>query len=277
MEKMTGKYHSLREIVHFYLVDTKTPYGKAIDIFIILLNLLIVTLFVIETYPISAAMRNFLWGIELVVVSFFILEYIVRLYGAPRRSRQLINIFSIIDLVAILPTLILLLPISFPAIGFVQIIRVFRVFRIFRFFRFTTDPHFFFGDISLHLLRVFRLVLTILIIFFVSAGLFWQVEHFVNDNINNFGDALYFTVIALTTVGFGDIIPISEAGRWVTILMIFSSIIFIPWQVGQIAKEWILISGKKTIICSRCGLRYHDKDASHCKSCGHVIYQEFDG
>jgi voltage-gated potassium channel len=122
-----------------------------------------------------------------------------------------------------------------------------------------------------------RLILTIFMIFFISAGIFWNVESPVNENVNTFGDAFYFTVVALTTVGFGDITPVSAGGKWVTVLMILSGIILIPWQVGQIVREWIYLSTKKNVICKTCGLKFHEKDASHCKSCGEVIYQEFDG
>ena len=103
-----------------------------------------------------------------------------------------------------------------------------------------------------------------------------MVEGGVNEKVNSFGDAFYFTVVALTTVGFGDISPVSEAGRWVTVLMILSGIILIPWQLSRIAKEWVL-SKKKEIACPTCGLKYHDLDASHCKSCGQVIFQEYEG
>ena len=67
-------------------------------------------------------------------------------------------------------------------------------------------------------------------IFFISAGLFYQVEHEVNAKAQNFGDAFYFTVVALTTVGFGDITPQSQGGKWVTVLMIISGITLIPFQ-----------------------------------------------
>ena len=164
-----------------------------------------------------------------------------------------------------------------PHIQFIKFIRCFRVLRIFRFLRFTADPYFFFGSITVQLLKVVRLLLTILMIFFISSGLFFYVESNLNPNVKNFGDAFYFTVVALTTVGFGDIIPRSDAGKWVTILMILSGIILIPWQISKIAKEWVHIATKKMIICPGCGLRYHDEDASHCKSCGHVIYHEYDG
>jgi voltage-gated potassium channel len=254
--------------------------GKLIDAFIIILNLFICALFVIDTYPVSEETKAFLWKVEVLIVLFFILEYVARLYGAKSRLKQLVDVYSIIDLVAILPTLaLLILPLFGITLnfGFVKLIRIFRVFRIFRFLRFTADPDFFFGSVTVPLLKVVRLALTIFMIFFISSGLFFYVEQDINMNVQNFGDAFYFTVVALTTVGFGDITPESSAGKWVTVLMILSGIILIPWQVSRVIKEWVHMAAKEEITCSRCGLRYHDRDASHCKACGHLIYQEYDG
>lgn len=272
--------HSFRETIQFYLIDCKTPLGKLIDALIIILNLFICALFVIDTYPVSATTKALLWKAEVIIVLFFIMEYAARLYGAKSRLKQLVDVYSIIDLIAILPTLALLVLPVFgitPNFGFVKLIRIFRVFRIFRFLRFTADPEFFFGSITVQLLKVVRLVLTIFIIFFISSGLFFYVEQDANTNVQNFGDAFYFTVVALTTVGFGDITPQSDAGQWVTVLMILSGIILIPWQVSRVVKEWVHMASKEEITCPGCGLRYHDRDASHCKACGHLIYQEYDG
>jgi len=269
-----------RETLQFYLIDCKTALGKIIDIFIILLNLFVCAILVIETYPVSEATRQLLWKMEVIIVLFFIIEYAARLYGAKSRFKQLVDIYSIIDLIAILPTLsLLILPLFGITLNFdfVKLIRVLRVFRIFRFLRFTADPVFFFGSLNLHVLEVARLFLTIFMIFFISSGLFFYVESGINADVRTFGDAFYFTVVALTTVGFGDITPMSEGGRWVTVLMILSGITLIPWQVSRIVKEWVHMASKKEIICPGCGLRYHDKDASHCKSCGHLIYQEYAG
>ncbi|HPJ83541.1 MAG TPA: ion transporter [Methanothrix sp.] len=268
---------NFRETVEFYLIDYRTPLGKAIDITIIFMNLLVCAIFVIDTYPISIGLKTFLWRLEILAVTFFIIEYVARLYGAPSRRKQLVDIYSIIDLLAILPTLFqAILPLFglYLNIAFVKTIRVFKVFRIFRFLRFLTDPNFFFGSVSLEVLKVARLVTTILIIFFISSGLFYYVESPVNDQVRNFGDAFYFTVVALTTVGFGDIIPVTEAGKWVTVLMILSGIILIPWEASQIVKEWILISKKTNVLCPQCGLGEHDIDADYCKRCGHYLYHE---
>jgi voltage-gated potassium channel len=271
------KFGNFRETVEFYLIDCRTLLGRSIDITIILLNLLVCAIFVIETYDISEAARAFLWRIELFVVALFILEYFARLYGAPNRKRQLFDRYSLIDLLAILPTLFQAV---FPIFGlslnisFVKMIRVFKVFRIFRFLRFLTDPNFFFGSVSLEVLKVVRLVTTILIIFFVGSGIFYYVESPPNDGVRNFGDAFYFTVVALSTVGFGDITPVTEAGKLITVMMIISGIILIPWQASQIVKEWILISKKTNLLCPQCGLGEHDIDADYCKRCGHYLYHE---
>ena len=231
-----------RETLQFYLIDCKTALGKTIDISIIVLNLFVCAILVIETYPVSEATRQLLWKMEVIIVLFFIIEYAARLYAPKSRFKQLVDIF-----------------------------------RIFRFLRFTADPVFFFGSLTLHVLEVARLFLTIFMIFFISSGLFFYVESGINADVRTFGDAFYFTVVALTTVGFGDITPMSTGGRWVTVLMILSGITLIPWQVSRIVREWVHMASKKEIICPGCGLRYHDKEASHCKSCGHLIYQKYAG
>ncbi len=279
-EKKEGASRAFRETLQFYLIDCETPLGRLIDIFIILLNLVICSIFVIETYPVSEAFKRILWNTEVIIVLFFIAEYVARLYGAKSRLRQLIDVYGIVDFIAILPTLSLLILPLFgltPNFGFIKVIRVIRVFRIFRFLRFAADPHFFFGRITMRLLNLIRLFLTILMIFFISSGLFFHVESTSNPGVSTFGDAFYFTVVTITTVGFGDITPLSEVGKWVTVLMILSGIILIPWQVSRIIKEWIYIVTKKEIICPGCGLRYHEENATHCKSCGHIIYQEYNG
>ena len=272
--------NGFREVIQFYLIDCETVLGKLIDIFIILLNLFICAILIFETYPVSDETRKILWQVEVIIVFFFIIEYAARLYGARSRLKQIRDIYSVIDLVAILPTISLII---LPLVGvslnfeFIKLIRIFRVFRIFRFLRFTADPDFFFGSIPPQLLKVIQLFLTVFMIFFISSGLFFYVESEVNANVKNFGDAFYFTVVALTTVGFGDIIPMSELGKWVTVLMVFSGIILIPWHVSRIIKNWMIMATKKEVICQGCGLRYHDSDASHCKSCGHIIFQDYEG
>lgn len=261
---------NLRETIQFYMIDFQTPLGRAIDIAIITLNILVVALFILVTYSLPQGISLMLWRLEVAIIFIFIIEYLLRFYGAPDRWSYVKDTYSLIDLVAIMPTLILLvLPIFgvYADLRFIQTIRIMAVFRIFRFLRFIAEDHLLFGIISLRMLNVARLVFIVIIIFFIYSGLFYFAESPVNQNVNNFGDAFYFTVVAVATVGFGDIVPVSGAGRLVTLMMIISGIILIPIQVSRIFREW-LSAPRKRYICSVCGQEWHEEDARYCRICG---------
>lgn len=263
-----------RATVRFYLLDHRTPTGKAIDIALLALNLLFVAVFVVETYPLGRRTRGLLWTVEAVIGALFAVEYVLRLYGAESRLAEATNPYTVADLVAILPTLAVLFLPGGVAVN-VGFLRVVRVVRVLRFYRFTRDAEFFFGTVTDNTLRAMKLLLTVLVIFFVSAGLFYSAEHRVNPAVSTFGDAFYYTVVTLSTVGFGDILPMTAAGRWITVATILGSIILVPWQGSKIVREWAA-RDRVDVTCPNCGLAAHDPDASHCKACGEVIYQEYE-
>lgn len=264
-----------REQVRFYLLDHRTPLGKVIDISLLVLNLVFVGVFVAQTYPISSATESLLWGFEVAIAVVFAVEYALRLYGARDRLAEFTNPYTVVDLLSVLPTLsVMLVPTLVVGVN-IGFLRVVRVVRVLRFYRFTQDEEFFFGTITVETLRVLKLLLTVLVLFLITAGLFYSAESRVNPSVNNFGDAFYYIVVTLTTVGFGDITPVTRGGRWVTLAGILTAIILIPWQAGKIVREWTNRE-KMNVTCPNCGLAYHDPDASHCKACGHVIYQEYD-
>ena len=265
----------VRDAVRFYLLDHRTPVGKSLDVGLLALNLVFVAIFVAETYRLPAALSAALWTTEVAIAAVFLVEYGLRLYAAEDRLAEFLDAYALVDLVAILPTLaIVALPLS-PAVASAGFLRVVRVVRVLRFYRFTRDAEFFFGTLSDNALRAMKLGLTVLVLFFVAAGLFYSAEHAANPEVETFGDAFYYVVVTLSTVGFGDILPVTAAGRWVTVGAILVAIVVIPWQGGKIVREWAS-ADKVAVTCPECGLTNHDRDASHCKACGHVIYQEFD-
>lgn len=101
------RHLDFRSALQFYLIDCTTLPGKLIDILIICLNLAICAILVVETYPVPPSLRVLMWRAEMIIVVIFIIEYIAQLFGARDRVKQIRDIYSIIDLVTILPTLIL--------------------------------------------------------------------------------------------------------------------------------------------------------------------------
>ena len=252
-----------------YLNNFNEAPGKVLEISLAVINLLACILYVISTYPVSLKAANILFWSELTIVAFFIVEYIVRIWVSKKRFDYIFSFYGLIDLLSILPII---------AQGG-EFLRVLRLFRVFRFLRFLKTEKFFFGTVSIINLQTIRIFFTIFTILFLSAGIIHYTESSSPDAyIHTFGDAFYFSVITLTTVGYGDITPVTSAGRWVTVLMILTGVVCISWQTGLLIKHFLRSEqNKKKITCKQCGLMYHERDATYCKACGNLIYQEYEG
>lgn len=259
---LPGQSITFREKLAFYLEDIETPTGRAINLFITSIILLSCVVFVAETYPLPDTIKTILQNINTATLIFFAVEYLLRLWCAERKLKFIFNPYAIIDFIVILPLILRVVDISF--------LRIFRWFRVLRLIRFLDRKTLIFGKISTEdSLIVARILFTLIAIIFVFSGLIYQVEHPVNpETFATFFDAVYFSVVTMTTVGFGDVTPISEAGRFMTVLMILTGIALIPWQLGDLIKQLVKTANQVKTPCRKCGLAFHDADAHFCKRCG---------
>ncbi|MUL35435.1 ion transporter [Gloeocapsopsis dulcis] len=250
-----------RKIIGFYLEDIETPLGRFINLAITSLVLVSSAIFVIETYPISNNLKLILDGLDIIVLGIFALEYLLRFWCAESKVRYFFSLYSLLDLLAILPFFVGLVNISY-----IRILRWFRILRLVRFIQ----KKFLFERISSEDSIIFaRILFTLFAIIFVYSGLIYQVEHPVNpETFNTFLDAVYFSVVTMTTVGFGDVTPVSQVGRLLTVLMIMTGVALIPWQVGNLIRQFIKASNQVEVRCPTCQLSLHDADAQYCKICG---------
>ena len=251
----------MRKKIAFYLGDIETPVGQVINLLLMGLILLSSAIFVVETYPISHSVRTILNAIDQLILVIFLVEYLLRFWCADSKIKFILRPFALIDLIAILPFLL-----GVTNIRFIQMFRWFRILRLIRFIKFNT----FFLKINNEDGIIFiRILFTLFTIIFVYSGLIYQVEHRVNaEEFGTFLDAFYFSVVTMTTVGFGDVTPLSEGGRLLTVLMILTGIALIPWQLGDLIKQFVKTANQVEAVCLGCGLPFHDKDAQFCKICG---------
>ena len=263
----------LRGRLRFLFEDTETLEGKFTSLALVGLNAVFVLIYILDTYSLPQNIIQTLWILELGITGIFVVEYFARIYASAKGFRKALEPLMIVDLVAILPVLLILVGSGASvSAGFLKVLRVFRVFR---FLRLTESRDFIWGKISRTNLQIMKFATVIFIVFFVSAGFFYEVEVAQNPGVETFRDSLYYMVVTLTTVGFGDITPVTSAGRWVTILSIMAGIVIVPYQASKIVKVWGS-QEKVEVKCPECGLKHHEPDASHCKACGHIIEQEYD-
>jgi voltage-gated potassium channel len=250
----------LADKISLYLEDIENPIGKIINLIITGLVLVSTGIFIAETYPLLPEIRWLISRVDLIILWIFAIEYSLRLLAAPHRLKYLFSFYSLIDLIAILPVIT-----GITDVSFVRILRWFRILRLLRF----VEGKALLGNLDREDSSIVtRILFTIFSIIFIYSGLIYQVEHPVNPKFDTFFDAVYFAVATMTTVGFGDITPISQAGKLMTVLMILTGIALIPWQLGDLIKQVAKSSSKVNSACLKCQLSSHDLDASFCKCCG---------
>ena len=228
---------------------------------------------------------------ENAIASLFTAEYILRWYSKNLSIPFLFTRAMLVDLFAVLP---FIFNVAVPSVdsGVVRLLRLIRILRLQRIL--SEEWRDALGDMTQAQLRIANVALTVFSILYVSAGLFYNAEVDVNPQIITFFDAYYFSTITLFTVGFGDVVPLTSAGRIVTVFTVLTGAVLIPFQLTEVQKASKLSqqagmseselkrdrlpSALDNIVpfdfdieCGRCHLRGHQKDARFCRSCAHHL------
>jgi voltage-gated potassium channel len=182
-----------------------------------------------------------------------------RLLISQHRWRDLLHPITLIDLVAVIS---FLAPITGEGAGFLRILRTLRLLHSYQLLaRLRADSPFFCRNEE-----VIVAVANLSVFLFVMTGIVYETQHRTNPHIGNYADALYFTVTALTTTGFGDITLPGTTGRMITVvIMICGVTLFL--RLAQV----LFRPHKVRFPCPTCGLLRHDPDAVHCKACGTTL------
>lgn len=255
---------TLKETIAAYLDDTNRETGGWVTGAIALLTIAAGASVVLSTYELSTNWQRLLNVANWVILTLFVVEYGLRVWTADRWWRYVVSVYGVIDLVAIASLAPGLL--NWPVLQLLRWLRVLRLSRLF------SDRAVLARMTAADTLAVVRIIFTVVGIVFVYAGLIFQVEeHYQPDTFSSFFDAAYFAVVTITTVGYGDITPVSEAGRLCTMLMILTGIALVPAQLSDLIRRIIKVSNSVELPCQGCGWLLHDPDAGFCKRCGTAL------
>jgi len=183
-------------------------------------------------------------------------EFCTRIYVSPHPAREFAHPATWADMVAIVS---FLAPVAGEGLGFLRILRTLRLLHTYQVVaRLRTESSFFRRNEE-----AITAVLNLGVFLFIMTGIVYETQHWRNPAIANYIDALYFTVAALTTTGFGDITLQGELGRLIAVvIMIFGVTLFLRLL------QTLLRPHKVRFACPSCGLQRHEIDAVHCKACG---------
>ncbi len=263
-----------REKLNTLIFGAETPAGKTFDIvliFCIILSVIAVMLDSVES--IQKNYRTELFYAEWAFTLLFTVEYFLRIICVKQPLRYCISFFGLVDLLSILPTYISLL---FPGAQYLLVIRILRLLRIFRILKLTE----YMGEASVLLdalnnsrRKILVFLYTVLAVAIVCGALMYAIEG-STSGFTSIPRSVYWAIVTLTTVGYGDIAPQSPLGQIVAsaIMILGYGIIAVP--TGIYSLELVKSYHANTIrndACPSCGETGHDSDAEFCKFCGNTL------
>ena len=276
MIKKYKKRSELREHLHEIIFEADSPEGKRFDVVLLILILASVIAVMLETIPaISEKYGDALYVLEWIFTIAFTIEYILRIYTVRKPSKYIFSFFGIVDLLSIIPTYISIFIAGTQSLLIIRALRLLRVFRIFKLVNFTHQGH-----IILLALRKSRPKIAIFLFFVVLlvcifGSIMYLVEGGTNTNFDSIPRSVYWAIVTLTTVGYGDIHPTTPLGQFLASLVMIMGYAIIAVPTGIVTGEMIRttksVDEHTTQACQFCCKEGHDSDATFCKYCGEAL------
>ena len=249
---------SLREKTYRVIFGTDTPAGQRFDIaliYLILVSVLAVVLASIES--IKMQYGDWLFRLEWAFTLLFSMEYAVRIYSSPKPFRYIFSFYGLVDLLSIIPTYLALL---FPAANYwlvIRLLRVLRIFRVFKLVRYLTEANLLLRSMYAARRKVLVFFTVVLVICVIFGSLMFLVEG-PDNGFTSIPRSIYWTIVTITTVGYGDITPETVFGQIIATMAMLTgySIIAIPTGIftAEIAREMITeTNNRQCNVCNRSG------------------------
>ncbi|MEM1230753.1 MAG: ion transporter [Pseudomonadota bacterium] len=268
---------SLRERVRIVIFEAETPAGALFDVALIIAILLSVAAVMLDTVPsVHARYGATLYVAEWVFTAFFLIEYLVRLWCIREPRAYALSFFGIVDLACILPSFIGLLWPGAQNLLVIRILRVLRVFRVLRMVRYVSEANLLLDALRASARKIIVFVSTVLTLVVIFGSLMYLIEGSTNEGFSSIPRSVYWAVTTLSTVGYGDITPITPIGKTMaTIVMVLGyGIIAVPTGIITLEMNEAHKRAANTRTCAECSAEGHSQEATFCWRCGAHLYRK---
>ncbi|MBN2226992.1 MAG: ion transporter [candidate division Zixibacteria bacterium] len=259
-----------REIMHEVIFEADTPAGRYFDVLLIMsIVASVVAVMLDSVHGIHVQYGDILYRVEWFFTLLFSVEYVARIISVGRPWRYMTSFFGIVDLLAILPTY---LSVIIPGSQYLLVIRILRVLRIFRVLKlalYISEARLLRQALRASRHKIIVFLFTVLTIVIIMGSIMYLVEG-ERHGFTSIPRSIYWAIVTLTTVGYGDISPQTNLGQALAavIMILGYGIIAVPTGIVTVELSRARGNEQTAWACPECGRNDHDNDAVYCKHCG---------
>ena len=262
-----------RDKIHEIIFEADTKNGKRFDICLIIFILLsVVGVMLSSVSSIDEQYGYILHNLEWFFTFLFTIEYMLRIYSVQKPWKYIFSFMGIVDFLAIIPTYLVFI---YAPIGVLVDIRILRLLRIFRVFKLSSYLR---GAYTMQIAlrssrpKIIVFLLSVVLLVVLLGTLMYVVEGQQNG-FDNIPKSIYWSIVTLTTVGYGDVVPFTTLGKLIASVIMIMGYGIIAVPTGIVSADMARHSSKSvsTQACRSCSKDGHDVDATHCKFCGEQL------
>ena len=273
-----GSARPSREEVYRIIFQAETPTGKLFDIVLILAILSSVTVVMLDSVPEIAERYHLLLRIsEWIFTILFTIEYAARLWCVASKKKYALSFFGLIDLFSVIPTYLSVLLPGGEVLAVVRILRVLRVFRILKLVQYMGEAEVLVATLKASRFKIAVFLITVMSIVVVIGSIIYLIEG-PENGFTSIPRGLYWSIVTLTTVGYGDVTPQTGLGQALAAMLMIMGYALIAVPTGLFSAEFVQqnVSHRQRLhapvqSCPGCGSLEKDPEAGYCRYCGQKL------
>lgn len=269
----TPQLSPLRQTLYTVIFGTDTRAGRNFDIALIIAIFASVAAVLLDSIGhVHTNHGDLLWIIEWSFTLLFTVEYALRIYCTPQRKRYVFSFFGLVDLLALIPTYLALVVSGSHFLVVIRLLRVLRIFRVLKLVRYWSEANVIASALWSARRKVSVFLFTVVILMVIFGSLMFVIEGPANG-FTSIPRSIYWAVVTITTVGYGDIAPQTMLGQALAAMAMIVGYAIIAVPTGIVGAEIYRATARQSqrTSCPACGRHGHDSDAEHCKYCGAAL------